>query len=69
MTAFQQHSSKTWLQQSLRLLHHELRRGELTIIALSIIFENKVYNIEGSALSARTLKTGLLKNIDFPKSP
>ncbi len=37
MTAFQQQSSKTWLQQSLRLLHHELRRGELTIIFLAIV--------------------------------
>jgi len=27
----------TWLKQSLRLLHHELRRGELTIVFLAIV--------------------------------
>lgn len=30
-------SSNTWLTQSLRLLHHELRRGELTIIFFAIV--------------------------------
>ncbi len=29
--------SSAWLRQSLRLLHHELRRGELTIIFLAIV--------------------------------
>jgi putative ABC transport system permease protein len=29
--------SNTWLKQSLRLLHHELRRGELTIVFLAIV--------------------------------
>ena len=30
-------ASNLWLKQSLRLLHHELRRGELTIIFLAIV--------------------------------
>ena len=30
-------ASTKWLSQSLRLLHHELRRGELTIIFLAIV--------------------------------
>jgi len=30
-------SSNLWFKQSLRLLHHELRRGELTIIFLAIV--------------------------------
>ncbi|WP_440876831.1 ABC transporter permease [Thalassotalea sp. PLHSN55] len=30
-------SSNSWVRQSLRLLHHELRRGELTIIFLAIV--------------------------------
>lgn len=30
-------SSNAWLKQSLRLLHHELKRGELTIIFLAIV--------------------------------
>lgn len=30
-------SNKAWYRQSLRLLHHELRRGELTIIFLAIV--------------------------------
>jgi len=29
--------SATWLNQSLRLLHHELRKGELTIVFLAIV--------------------------------
>ena len=29
--------SRSWFKQSLRLLHHEFRRGELTIICLAII--------------------------------
>jgi len=32
-----QRPSNLWLKQSLRLLHHELRRGELTIIFLAIV--------------------------------
>lgn len=30
-------SSSKWLVQSLRLLHHELRRGELTIVFLAVV--------------------------------
>jgi len=30
-------SSNAWLKQSLRLLHHEIRRGELTIVFLAIV--------------------------------
>ena len=37
MTALVDKPSKTWFKQSLRLLHHELRRGELTIIFLAIV--------------------------------
>jgi len=31
------HSSRAWLKQSLRLLHHEIKRGELTIVFLAIV--------------------------------
>jgi putative ABC transport system permease protein len=37
MTVLTEKPPKTWLNQSLRLLHHELRRGELTIIFLAIV--------------------------------
>ena len=37
MIAVNQKKSSMWLAQSLRLLHHELRRGELTIIFLAIV--------------------------------
>jgi putative ABC transport system permease protein len=37
MIAVNQKKSSMWLTQSLRLLHHELRRGELTIIFLAIV--------------------------------
>ncbi|WP_076417984.1 FtsX-like permease family protein [Colwellia sp. UCD-KL20] len=30
-------TSSTWFQQSIRLLHHELRKGELTIVFLAIV--------------------------------
>lgn len=29
--------TSTWFNQSLRLLHHELRKGELTIVFLAIV--------------------------------
>ena len=37
MIAVNQKKSSVWFAQSLRLLHHELRRGELTIIFLAIV--------------------------------
>ncbi|MGB1262587.1 MAG: ABC transporter permease [Cognaticolwellia sp.] len=37
MTIVKQKNSPTWFAQSLRLLHHELKRGELTIIFLAIV--------------------------------
>jgi len=30
-------TSSTWFKQSIRLLHHELRKGELTIVFLAIV--------------------------------
>ena len=42
--------SNTWLKQSLRLLHHELRRGELTIIFLAIVLAvATVFSLTGFA--------------------
>jgi len=41
-------SSKSWLKQSLRLLHHEFRRGELTIIFLAIVLAvGTVFSLTG----------------------
>ena len=37
MSSVKPTASTKWLSQSLRLLHHELRRGELTIIFLAIV--------------------------------
>lgn len=37
MSTINQKASSMWFTQSLRLLHHELRRGELTIIFLAIV--------------------------------
>ncbi|WP_239059127.1 FtsX-like permease family protein [Colwellia sp. Arc7-D] len=37
MSSAKSTASTMWLSQSLRLLHHELRRGELTIIFLAIV--------------------------------
>lgn len=37
MSAVNTNKSSMWFAQSLRLLHHELRRGELTIIFLAIV--------------------------------
>jgi len=37
MSRLNKKSSSMWFTQSLRLLHHELRRGELTIIFLAIV--------------------------------
>ena len=37
MSTINQKPSSMWFTQSLRLLHHELRRGELTIIFLAIV--------------------------------
>ncbi|MFT5813244.1 MAG: putative ABC transport system permease protein [Psychroserpens sp.] len=37
MSSANQKASTMWFTQSLRLLHHELRRGELTIIFLAIV--------------------------------
>lgn len=37
MSKVNQKASSMWFTQSLRLLHHELRRGELTIIFLAIV--------------------------------
>jgi len=37
MSRLYKKSSSMWFTQSLRLLHHELRRGELTIIFLAIV--------------------------------
>lgn len=37
MSGISQQKSSMWMVQSLRLLHHELRRGELTIIFLAIV--------------------------------
>ncbi|MFT5635325.1 MAG: putative ABC transport system permease protein [Cognaticolwellia sp.] len=37
MSSANQKTSTMWFTQSLRLLHHELRRGELTIIFLAIV--------------------------------
>ena len=37
MITVNQKASSAWFAQSLRLLHHELRRGELTIIFLAIV--------------------------------
>ncbi len=37
MTAMLNMLKQNWVKQSLRLLHHELRRGELTIIFLAIV--------------------------------
>jgi putative ABC transport system permease protein len=40
--------SKAWLKQSLRLLHHEFRRGELTIIFLAIVLAvGTVFSLTG----------------------
>jgi putative ABC transport system permease protein len=40
--------SKTWVKQSLRLLHHEFRRGELTIIFLAIVLAvGTVFSLTG----------------------
>jgi len=41
-------SSPAWLKQSLRLLHHEFRRGELTIIFLAIVLAvGTVFSLTG----------------------
>jgi putative ABC transport system permease protein len=41
-------SSNAWLKQSLRLLHHEFRRGELTIIFLAIVLAvGTVFSLTG----------------------
>ena len=37
MSSAKSTASTMWFSQSLRLLHHELRRGELTIIFLAIV--------------------------------
>ena len=40
--------SKSWFKQSLRLLHHEFRRGELTIIFLAIVLAvGTVFSLTG----------------------
>ncbi|MEH6386205.1 MAG: FtsX-like permease family protein [Colwellia sp.] len=40
--------SKSWVKQSLRLLHHEFRRGELTIIFLAIVLAvGTVFSLTG----------------------
>jgi putative ABC transport system permease protein len=40
--------SKAWFKQSLRLLHHEFRRGELTIIFLAIVLAvGTVFSLTG----------------------
>lgn len=42
------YSSSAWLKQSLRLLHHEFRRGELTIIFLAIVLAvGTVFSLTG----------------------
>jgi len=42
------HSSPAWFKQSLRLLHHEFRRGELTIIFLAIVLAvGTVFSLTG----------------------
>jgi putative ABC transport system permease protein len=48
MTELRVKPSKTWVKQSLRLLHHEFRRGDLTIIFLAIVLAvGTVFSLTG----------------------
>jgi len=48
MTELTMKSSPAWFKQSLRLLHHEFRRGELTIIFLAIVLAvGTVFSLTG----------------------
>ncbi len=43
-----------WMQHSFRLLQHELKRGELTIIALAIILSvSSVFSLTGFSSQIR----------------
>ncbi|MFT6207820.1 ABC transporter permease [Colwellia sp. MB3u-55] len=48
MTELRVKPSNTWVKQSLRLLHHEFRRGDLTIIFLAIVLAvGTVFSLTG----------------------
>jgi putative ABC transport system permease protein len=52
--------SKAWLKQSLRLLHHEFRRGELTIIFLAIVLAvGTVFSLTGFS---QQIKQAIISN-------